>query len=313
MTEMRTSVGLGEVLWDMLPQGKQLGGAPANFAYMSSLLGHRGIVASRAGGDALGDELRKKLSSLRLDTSYIQIDPAHPTGTVKVRLDRDGQPSYEITENVAWDFLEWAREWQQFAPRADVICFGSLAQRSAVSGATIRAFLGASRDQAIRIFDVNLRQEFFSAEILAESLRLANVAKLNDLELPVVMRQLGMGYENERSSAERLRRAFGLNLVCLTRGGKGSLLVREGEFDEHSGLSVRVRDLVGAGDAFTAALAHHLLCGSPLRVMNEAANRMGAWVASQSGATPAPTPDVIRAVLGQGGRLNGRIPPRRTS
>lgn len=284
--EGRMIVGLGEVLWDLLPQGKQLGGAPANFAYISGVLGHRAIVASATGADALGRELRRQFEELKLDTSFLQNDPAHPTGTVKVSLDPRGQPEYEIEQDVAWDFLEWTPQWQQLASQAHAICFGSLAQRSAVSRATIRSFLSASRPEAIRIFDVNLRQNFYSAEVLRESFRLANMAKLNDSELPIVMRSLVLSGADERSAAESLRRTFGLKLLCVTRGERGSLLVREGDFDEHPGFSVRVHDLVGAGDAFTAALAHHVLRGSPLSVVNEAANRMGAWVASQTGGTP---------------------------
>ncbi|HXW57251.1 MAG TPA: carbohydrate kinase [Candidatus Cybelea sp.] len=296
VSDPRRILGLGEVLWDLLPPGKQLGGAPANFAYMSALLGHRSVVASRVGADPLGDELRERLARLGLDGSYLQVDPAHATGTVRVRLDRQGQPSYEITQGAAWDFLEWTRSWQDLAAQADVICFGSLAQRSDAARGTIRAFLRATRADAIRIFDVNLRQDFFSPETLAQSLRLARVAKLNDTELPVVARLLGCDRGDEKSSAERLRREFRLELVCLTRGSRGSLLVGESESDEHAGFAVRVTDSVGAGDAFTAALAHHLLKGSSLRVMNEAANRMGAWVASQSGATPAPEPALLEAV-----------------
>jgi len=286
MPQKRTIVGLGEVLWDLLPGGKQLGGAPANFAYICGLLGCHAVVASRIGADALGKELRQRLAELQVDTSFLQVDATHPTGTVRVSLDAEGQPAYEIEKNAAWDFLEWTPGWEGLAGQADAICFGSLAQRSAASRGTIRAFLGAARPEAVRIFDVNLRKDFFSAEVLAESLRLANVAKLNDAELPVVMRALGLSGEDEQSSAERLRRAFGLRLVCVTRGGRGSVLVGEGECDEHPGVAVRVQDLVGAGDAFAAALADHLLRGSSLPVMNEAANRMGAWVASQAGGTP---------------------------
>lgn len=289
-------VGLGEVLWDSLPEGKQLGGAPANFAYISGLLGHRAIVASRIGADALGEELRERLASLELEASFLQQDAAHPTGAVKVILDAGGQPEYEIERNAAWDFLEWTPQWRQLAAQADAICFGSLAQRSEASRATIRRFLDASRDDAIRIFDVNLRQDFFSGSVLRASFRLANVAKLNDRELPSVMRTLGFAFEDETSAAENLRREFGLELVCVTRGSRGSLLVRENEADEHAGFTVPVADSVGAGDAFTAALAHHLLRHSSLRRMNEAANRMGAWVASQRGATPAADAGLIREV-----------------
>jgi fructokinase len=298
--KLHIAVGLGEVLWDLLPAGKQLGGAPANFAYISNLVGETGIVASSVGADWRGEELRNRLAELKLDASYIQRDAIHPTGVVTVHLNQEGQPTYDIAENVAWDFLKWTPEWQRLAAQADVICFGSLAQRSAVSRATIRAFLAASRPDAIRIFDANLRQEFFSAEVLAESLHLANVAKINVEELPIIMHQLGLGQHNEeKASAERLRRVFGLRLVCVTRESKGSLLLRENEIDEHPGFAVHVVDSVGAGDAFTATLAHHLLRRSSLRVANEAANRMGAWVASQAGATPAPEPEVIRTVRGE--------------
>jgi|SRR5690348_2917720 len=292
-----TIVGLGEVLWDMLPAGKQLGGAPANFAYMCGLLGHGAIIASATGADALGSELQNRLAELNLDTSFVQVNEGHPTGIVNVVLDHAGQPEYEIEQNVAWDFLAWTPQWQQLAPRSDVICFGTLAQRSAASRTTIQSFLRASRPDAVRIFDVNLRQHFFSADVLAESLRLANVAKLNDSELPVVTHHLGLPASDQKSAAERLRQTFGLDLVCVTRGSRGSLLVREGESDEHSGFAVPVRDLVGAGDAFTAALAHHLLRGSSLAVMNEAANRMGAWVASQPGGTPRCDAGVIAQIV----------------
>jgi fructokinase len=285
----------------LLPAGKQLGGAPTNFAYMMALLGHRGVVASRVGKDSLGAELRTRLDALSLDASQVQTDSAYPTGTVKVHLDRDGQPKYEITEGVAWDFIEWTPEWQRLAGDADVICFGSLAQRSPESRATIREFVAASPPHTLRIFDVNLRQKFFSADVLAESLRLANVAKLNEHELPIALREIGLDFDDlhfddERTAAESLRRAFKLKLVCVTRGDKGSLLVTENERDEHPGFPVRVVDSVGAGDAFTAALAHHMLAGSSLRAMNQAANRLGAWVASQAGATPAADASVIEIV-----------------
>lgn len=289
----------------MLPAGKQLGGAPTNFAYMMGLLGHRAAIASRVGEDALGAELGGRLVELGLDSSYVQRDAAHATGAVKVSLDGAGQPEYEIVENVAWDFLEWTPDWRRLAADADVVCFGSLAQRWKPSRATIQRFLSAARADTLRIFDVNLRQKFFTADVLWESLRLANIAKLNNHELPVVMRELELtrhGTEKDEATAAKvLRREFDLKCVCVTRGDRGSLLVTEKECDEHPGLGARVVDLVGAGDAFTAALAHHMLAGSSLRVMNEAANRLGAWVASQAGATPAADESVIGLVkLGSG-------------
>lgn len=296
-----TVVGLGEVLWDVFPEGKQLGGAPANFAYMTNLLGDRGIVASRIGNDALGDAISGRLSGLGLDPSFLQVDSAHPTGTVKVQVDRDGQPRFKISESVAWDFLEWTPEWHGLAEKADAVCFGSLAQRAQQSRATIGAFLAAAHPGTVRIFDVNLRQTFYSAEILAESANRADVIKLNQEELPRVMELLGHPYDGEETSARRLRQAYCLKLVCVTRGAKGSLLVSETACHEHPGYRVTVADTVGAGDAFTAGLVHHLLRGASLPTMNEAANRIGAWVAGQVGATPAPDESQLRRIRAASG------------
>lgn len=281
-----TIVGLGEILWDVFPEGKRLGGAPANFAYMASLLGDRGIVASRIGTDPLGAKAQSKLESLGLETSFLELDPAHPTGTVKVAVAPDGQPSYEITEEVAWDFLELGPAWESLALHADAVCFGSLAQRSRMSRDTIRAFLEAVRPGTARVFDVNLRQAFYSAEVVSESLKLADFVKLNREELARVMELLDLGEHDEELSARRLLHASSAKLVCVTRGESGSLLVTSDRCDEHPGFRVPVVDTVGAGDAFAAALVHHFLRGSSLGEMSEAANRMGAWVASQAGATP---------------------------
>jgi len=285
---MMLVVGLGEVLWDLFPEGKQLGGAPANFAYITTLLGDRGIIASRVGDDALGNEIQQRLGTLGLESSYLQLDSARPTGTVRVRVDQDGQPRFEITDMVAWDFLESTPAWESLAQQADAICFGSLAQRSPASRETIHKFLGAARPGTARIFDVNLRQAFYSAKVLSESLKLADIAKLNAEELPHVVELLGIPHHGEQLSAERLRFAYGLKLVCVTRGAHGSLLVSESERHEHPGFRVQVADTVGAGDAFTAALVHHFLRGASLAAMNEAANRIGAWVSSHVGATPPP-------------------------
>jgi len=296
-----TVVGLGELLWDLFPQGKQLGGAPANFAYISSLLGDHGIVASRIGADALGEEAERQFHHFRLPTDFLQSDPAHPTGTVKVQVDSGGQPQYEITEAVAWDFLEMTSEWRALAAQASAISFGSLAQRSAASRRTIREFLAAARPKAIRIFDVNLRQSFFSREILADSVLGASIIKLNHDELPRVIELLGApepvaSKADMKTGAEWLLQASGAQLICVTRGGGGSLLVSPDASHEHTGFSVRVKDTVGAGDAFAAALVHHFLRGAPLSAMNEAANRMGAWVASCSGAMPDPNPKILESV-----------------
>jgi fructokinase len=295
----RTIVGLGELLWDLLPSGKQLGGAPANFAYIANLLGDTGIPASRLGRDSLGDEALKKLAQLGLSNDFVQQDPSHPTGTVKVEIDASGQPRFDISELVAWDFLEWTSSWQQLANEADAVCFGSLAQRSAPSRSTIRSFLQATRPEAVRIFDVNLRQNFYSAQILAESMKLATIVKLNHEELPRIMHLLEHESRAEKDSARRLLSSHDLQWVCVTRGSRGSLLISLDECSEHPGIKVKVADTVGAGDAFTAALVHGYLRGSSLTQINETANRVGAWVASQPGATPTVKPGSLTQALAE--------------
>jgi fructokinase len=280
-------IGLGELLWDMFPEGKQLGGAPANFAYMTSLLGDEGIVASRVGGDALGRAAGRRLERLGLRASHLQLDRAYPTGTVKVSVDPSGQPTFEIAESVAWDFFEWSPEWRSLAERADAVCFGTLAQRCPQSRATIRQFLSAVRPGVTRVFDVNLRQSFYNAETLSESAKMADVMKVNNDELPIVAKLLQIPFiYDEARAAHWLRDILGLKLVCITRGPKGSLLVSADEVSEHPGFRVHVADTVGAGDAFTAALVYHYLRHASVSTLNEAANRMGSWVASQIGATP---------------------------
>ena len=293
-------VGLGELLWDLFPKGKQLGGAPANFAYITALLGDSGMVASRVGDDRLGQEALWHLKSSGLDVSRIQRDPTHPTGTVKVEVDLRGQPEYHISENVAWDFLEFSEDWISLARATHAVCFGSLAQRNSVSRATIRAFLSALPSFAIGIFDVNLRQSYFSGDLLRDSARHATILKLNHEEFPRFLDLLRCPLKgSERSdifAARWLCRELGIRLVCITRGPAGSALITAESHHEHPGFSVKIADTVGAGDAFTAALVHHALRGSSLAAMNVAANRMGAWVASQEGAMPAADPEILAEV-----------------
>lgn len=296
-----TIVGLGEVLWDLLPDGRQLGGAPANFAGHAAALGDRGIVASRVGTDALGDQIRTCLAAQGLSTRYVQQDPKRPTGTVRVTLDAQGQPNFTIAPNVAWDALAWTPELEALAAEADAVCFGSLAQRSAASHETIQRFLRATRPHAVRLFDVNLRQDTPSLpDVLDISLRRATAAKLSAAELPRVIQLLGLAAqegETEEALARRLLQTYDLALVCVTRGPGGSLLVTETETGVHPGFPVEVADTVGAGDAFTAAVVHHWLRDASLAQINQAANRLGSYVATQSGARPPLPPDVRCQVL----------------
>ncbi len=287
MTKPSVMVGLGEVLWDLLPSGKVLGGAPANFAYMVSALGDRGIVASRVGSDSLGREARQQVERLGLDTQYLQQDSQYRTGTADVVLDVAGQPAFTIGEPVAWDRLEWTPTWEQLAREADAICFGSLAQRSSLSATTIDRFLRTSKPEALRIFDVNLRQSYYSKEVLERSLHLANIVKLTDQELAEVGSLLGFEGGGTIALARHLLRECEVKLVCVTRGARGSLLVADDETAEHSGFPVKVVDAVGAGDAFTACLAHHFMRGRSLPEISEYGNRFASWVATQVGATPA--------------------------
>jgi fructokinase len=291
VNHLPTVVGLGEVLWDLLPSGRQLGGAPANFAYCSHLLGDRAVVASRIGEDELGKAVRESLLARGVTDQFLQIDPEQPTGTVKVEIDRAGQPKFEIIHPVAWEFLEWTDTWQALARSADAVCFGSLAQRSPQSRQTILEFVDATRSEALRVFDVNLRQTSYSFEIISESMVRANVVKLNHEEVPRVRELLGINAFDALSFCKEVIEKFRLRLICITRGSNGSLLCNQTSAHEHPGFHVQVKDTIGAGDAFTAALVHEHLRGRSLAEMNDSANRLGAWVASNSGAMP-PVPAI---------------------
>jgi len=281
-----TVVGIGELLWDLLPGGRRLGGAPVNFAYHCGQLGARAVPVSRIGRDAAGRAIRRRVAELGLQTAYLQRDPLRPTGTVKVQVGPDGRPSYEICEGVAWDHLRFEERLRRLAARADAVCFGSLAQRSPNSRAAIRKFLELCHPAALRIFDVNLRQHYYSREVIEASLRAANVLKISDEELPVLARLLRLR-GSPTAQLRRLRERYGLRLVAYTRGRNGSLLVSAGAVAEHPGYAARVVDTVGAGDAFAAALCMGLLAGWPLPEIGRAANRLAAFVCRRAGATPA--------------------------
>jgi len=280
-------LGIGELLWDVTPEGTRLGGAPANFTVMAGRLGNHAAILSRIGQDDLGRKAVEVLNEIGPDTESLQIDAVHETGRVTVAL-KDGQPQYTIHQPSAWDFLSLSDDWVRLAERADAVCFGTLAQRNLASQQTIQELIAQTRAQCIRIFDVNLRTPFYTSEVIEESLELATVLKMNDAEVPVILSLLGLGAESDlRGASERLLAEFSsLALVAITRGGQGSLLVTRDEWHEHPGITVKVADTIGAGDAFTAALTHYLLRGASLSVLNEAGNRWGAWVASQSGAMP---------------------------
>ena len=285
-------LGIGELLWDLLPEGPRLGGAPANFTVMAGRLGSHAAILSRIGRDDLGRKAVDLLDPLPADTEFLQVDPAHETGRVTVAL-KDGQPEYTIHEPAAWDFMELSDEWVKLAERADAICFGSLAQRSVESRQTIQTLAAQTQARCVRVFDVNLRAPFYSSEVVQESLELATVMKMNDAEVPLVLGLLGLqSFDVQdpgalRAGAGRLLEEFPtLRMVAVTRGGAGSLLVTREAWHEHPGIPVKVTDTIGAGDAFTAAMTHYMLRCADLATLNEAGNRWGGWVASQAGAMP---------------------------
>ena len=280
-------VGIGEVLWDLLPAGAHLGGAPANFACIAASLGATGVVVSRVGDDQLGREALAGLERHGVDGSFVQTDAGHPTGSARAMPASDGSVEYEIAQDVAWDYLQWTPGLAKLAGQADAICFGTLAQRSPASRETIRRALACSRPECLRILDVNLRAPFDSLEILEDSLRRANVLKLNSEELPAVLRACKLPSVLEPDAAKMLQH-FGFQTVCITRGARGSVIAFGDKAVVHPGVAVKVIDTVGAGDAFTAALAVQLIAGSEPERVSEAANQVGAWVASQAGAMPVP-------------------------
>jgi fructokinase len=288
------AVGLGEVLWDLLPSGRQFGGAPANFAYHASVLGAEAHVVSAVGDDPLGREILERLDALDIRRTHVAVDRQHPTGTVSVELDAHGKPTYVIHEGVAWDFIPATPALFALAQQASVICFGSLAQRSPASRDTIQGILHASVGHCLRVFDINLRQHYYSAGVVTAGLAAADGLKLNDEGLPIVADLTGL-HGDESSLLRALQERYRLRLIALTKGAHGSVLCGPEEYSVHPGVPTTIVDTVGAGDAFTAAVALGLLAGRCLGDINEHANRLASYVCSQPGATP-PVPPDIRAV-----------------
>lgn len=279
-------VGIGEVLWDMLPGGKQLGGAPANFAYHAKALGSDNSVSyiiSAIGNDTLGTEIQSQLNKLNINHTHLHISNALKTGSVSVSLDNQGLPGYTIEQNVAWDFIPKIPD--NFQHPIDAICFGTLAQRSPVSRESIQNFLATLPETTLKIFDINLRQSFFSQKIIESSLTLANIFKINDDELKIISKLLNIP-GNEEQQLKTISRRYTIKLGILTRGSSGSLLYTENNTSVHPGFKIKSKDTVGAGDAFTAAVVIGLLKGFELDKINDCANQIASYVCSRSGATP---------------------------
>ncbi len=285
-TEPPIVVGLGELLWDCFADARRPGGAPANVAFQAGQLGCRGIVASRVGRDPLGEELVRFLDGQGLDTTWIQRDPLHPTGTVTVDTSRAEHPCYVIHENVAWDHLEADTALQNLMGRSAAVCFGTLAQRGDDSRHAIHAALDAVTSDCLVVYDVNLRQRWYERSWIEQSLSRSRIVKLNGDEVLVLAEMLETGDGDQASFARALQRRYGVQTVCVTRAEQGCLLVAGDEIVDSPGVRVEVADAVGAGDAFTAALIVAHLHARPLAAQAAFANRVGALVASRPGAMP---------------------------
>ncbi|MCK3684834.1 carbohydrate kinase [Maribellus sp. YY47] len=278
-------IGAGELLWDMLPGGKQLGGAPANFAWHASQLGGKGIVYSAVGTDEPGNEIVGFLDQKKMDTRFISRLELYPTGKVDVRLDASGVPEYTIQTDVAWDKIPLCDQRQEVIANASAFCFGALAQRDNVSFTTIQSLLDELPENCLKIFDINLRQHFYSKAVIELSLQKCDVLKLNEDELPVVAELFGMDGE-EKAILEQLLTYFNIELIALTKGGAGSLILTKTERSWLESPKVNIADTVGAGDSFTAALAMGLLKKRLIKDVHQAAVEVSAYVCTQKGAMP---------------------------
>jgi fructokinase len=284
---MKTIIGIGEILWDVFPERKVLGGAPANFAWHVSQLGYKGIAVSSIGNDDLGQEILGTLVDVRRGNFMPLLATVDfPTGTVAVTLDGKGVPQYEIFENVAWDNIPLTSETEEAARKCVAVCFGSLAQRSEVSRATILRLLELTPPDAYKIFDINLRQQFYNRDIIRKSMFISNVLKINDEELSVIARLFGYETLTEQEISLSLLRDYQLKMVILTRGDKGSYIFTAEEVSYLDTPKVNVADTVGAGDAFTAAFITAILDGKAVKSAHLFAVDVAAYVCTQNGAMP---------------------------
>ena len=283
-------IGMGEALWDMLPEGRKIGGAPANFAWHVSQFGFDSRVVSAVGDDALGQEILDTFDAKKLKYSIAKVP--YPTGTVQVELDSDGVPRYEIKEGVAWDNIPFSPEVEALARSAKAVCFGSLAQRSVVSRETVNRFLDTMPDDGstLKIFDINLRQNFYTKEILHNSFNKCNVLKINDEELVTVSRMFGYPGMDAESKCRALMSDYGLRMLILTCGVNGSYVFGQDSMSFLDTPKVEIADTVGAGDSFTAAFVAAILRGHPVCEAHRLAVEVSAYVCTQNGAMP-PLPE----------------------
>ena len=289
----RYVVGLGEVLWDVLPEGKKLGGAPANFAYHAGqFLGMDNTIAiSALGEDKLADETIEALREHDLNDLLPRVP--YPTGTVQVQLDEQGIPTYDIKENVAWDNIPFDEDIQQIARNCRAVCFGSLAQRNVVSRETIHKFLDATPADCVKIFDINLRQQFYSQEIIKESLMRCNVLKINDEELVLIGRMFGYPGLDIENKCWLILGKYNLDMLVLTCGTNGSYVFTPGQMSFQETPKVEVADTVGAGDSFTGSFCAAILSGKSVSEAHKKAVQVSAYVCTQNGAMPTLPPELL--------------------
>ena len=279
-------VGMGEALWDMLPEGRKLGGAPANFAYHVSQFGLDSRVVSAVGDDELGNEILANFAEKQLECQIEKV--AYPTGTVQVTLDEKGVPCYEIKEGVAWDNIPYTPALENLAKQTHAVCFGSLAQRNAVSRETINRFIDQmpEDENVLKIFDINLRQHFYSKELIEASLKKSNVLKINDEELVVVGEMFGFADIDFQDKCWVLLAKYNLKMLILTCGTEGSYVFTPGEVSFLETPQVQVADTVGAGDSFTGAFVAAILSGKTVKDAHRLAVDVSAFVCTQNGAMP---------------------------
>ena len=287
----RYVVGLGEALWDVLPEGKKLGGAPANFAYHAAQFGLDTIAISALGEDKLAEETIEALNEHNLN--YLMPRVPYPTGTVQVTLTGDGIPTYDIKENVAWDNIPLTDEMLEIAKNARAVCFGSLAQRNVVSRENIHKFLDATPKDCVKIFDINLRQQFYTKEVIKESLKRCNILKINDEELVLIGRMFGYPGLDIENKCWLILGKYNLDMLVLTCGTNGSYVFTPGQMSFQETPKVEVADTVGAGDSFTGSFVGSILNGKPVPEAHKTAVHVSAFVCTQNGAMPV-VPDRLK-------------------
>ena len=293
--DKRYVVGLGEALWDVLPEGKKLGGAPANFAYHAGqFLGSDNAIAiSALGEDKLAEETIQALNEHGLQ--YLMPRVPYPTGTVQVTLNEEGIPTYDIKENVAWDNIPFTPEIEEIAANCRAVCYGSLAQRNVVSRENIQRFLDATPSDCMKIFDINLRQQFYNKEIIQQSMRRCNILKINDEELVTIGRMFGYPGLDIENKCWLILGKYDLDMLVLTCGTNGSYVFTRGQMSFQETPKVEVADTVGAGDSFTGSFCAAILNGKPVTEAHELAVKVSAYVCTQNGAMPTLTPELLAA------------------